>query len=142
MKIAELMTPDPECCTPEDSVVEAARIMERMDVGIVPVIESRDTRKAFGCVTDRDIVTRVVAQGKDPNVVVSLRQVMTPQIVTCSPNDDVETVAQLMREHRVRRVLVVDEHGALVGIVATADLARHLEGGEIAATLHDICQPA
>src|SRR5579884_3355060 len=69
-KITDIMTPQPECCTPDDSVIEAARVMEARDVGIVPIVESQDTRRLVGVITDRDIVLRVVAQGYDPNEIV------------------------------------------------------------------------
>jgi CBS domain-containing protein len=141
MKISEIMTADPEFCTPDDSVIDAARIMARQDVGIVPICESVETRKAIGCITDRDIVVRVVAEGKDPNVVNSLREVMTYELATCSPNDFVDDVLALMEQRQVRRVLVTDEHGSLVGIVATADLAQSLEKGKVGETIQEISEP-
>src|SRR6476469_9478687 len=76
-KITDVMTPIPQCCTPDDSIIEVARVMEQYDVGIVPIIESQDTRRILGVITDRDIVLRVVAQGRDPNEVVSVRDCMT-----------------------------------------------------------------
>src|SRR5262249_41912767 len=102
MKISEIMTPDPAFCTPDDSVIDAARIMADEDVGIVPICESVETRKAVGCITDRDIVVRVVAEGKDPNVVASLNEVMTDGLVTCAPSDDVDDVRHLMEQRQVR----------------------------------------
>ena len=142
MKISEIMTADPEFCTPDDSVIDAARIMAQKDVGIVPICESIDTRKAIGCITDRDIVVRIVAEGKDPNVINSLREVMTNEIITCSPVDDVEDVRHLMEQRQVRRVLVTDEHGSLVGIVAIADLATTVEKEKLGETLEEISEPA
>src|SRR6185369_16538160 len=96
MKISEIMTADPEMCTPDDSVIDVARIMAEHDIGFVPICESVETRRLVGCITDRDIVVRVVAEGKDPNVVSSLRTVMTHQLATCSPEDDVDDVIQMM----------------------------------------------
>src|SRR5688572_14615458 len=141
MKISEIMTADPEFCTPDDSVIDAARIMARQDVGIVPICESVETRKAIGCITDRDIVVRVVAEGKDPNVINSLREVMTHELCTCSPNDDVDDVVPLMEQRQVRRVLVTDEHGSLVGIVATADLAQNVSRETVGEAIQEISEP-
>src|SRR5512147_1339727 len=80
-KVSDIMTPIPECCTPDDSVIEVARVMEQRDVGVVPIVESQDTRRAVGIITDRDIVLRVVAMGSDPNTVISVRDVMTPEVI-------------------------------------------------------------
>jgi CBS domain-containing protein len=142
MKISEIMTADPEFCTAEDSVVDAARIMAQHDVGLVPICESIETRKAIGCITDRDIVVRVVAEGKDPNVINSLREIMTNELATCSPSDDVDDVLALMEQRQVRRVLVTDEHGSLVGVVATADIASSVEKGKVGEVMEEISEPA
>src|SRR3954471_313075 len=84
-KITDVMTPIPQCCTPDDSIIEVARVMEQYDVGIVPIIESQDARRILGVITDRDIVLRVVAQGRDPNEVVSVGDIMTSDVVSVSP---------------------------------------------------------
>ncbi len=140
MNISDLMTSNPEFVTPDDGVIDVARIMERENVGLVPVCESRETRKLCGVITDRDIVVRVVAEGRDPRSITSLREIMSQELVTCSPNDDVDTVKRLMQEHQVRRVLCTDEHGSLVGVVAQADLARSLEKEEVGETVKAISQ--
>ena len=141
MTIDEIMTTDPEFCTPDDSLIEAARLMAEHDFGIVPIVESVETRKAIGCITDRDIVVRVVAEGKDPNTVTSLREVMTPELCTCSPNDDVDDVRHLMEQRQLRRILVTDEHGSLVGVVSTADLAGSIDKAKVGETLEQISEP-
>jgi CBS domain-containing protein len=123
-KITDVMTPIPQCCTPDDSIVEVARLMEQHDVGIVPIIESQDTRRVVGVITDRDIVLRVVAEGLDPNEIVSVRDYMTNEIVGVSPDADLLHAEELMKEHRIRRVLVIDDNRCLVGIVTMADVAR------------------
>jgi CBS domain-containing protein len=140
MKIAELMTEDPSFCTAEDAVIDCARMMARDDIGMVPICESRDTRKAIGVVTDRDIVVRVVADGRDASTVLA-REAMSPDLVACSPTDDAERCRELMQEYQLHRVLVVDEHGSLVGLVATADLARAFEKEKVGETLQSIHQP-
>jgi CBS domain-containing protein len=123
-KITDVMTPIPQCCTPDDSIIEVARVMEQHDVGVVPIIESQDTRRVVGVITDRDIVLRVVAQGRDPNEIVSVRDFMTDEIVSVRPEADILHAEECMKEHQIRRVLVVDENGCIVGIVTMADLAR------------------
>jgi CBS domain-containing protein len=123
-KITDVMTPIPQCCTPDDSIVEVARLMEQHDVGIVPIIESQDTRRVVGVITDRDIVLRVVAEGLDPNEIVSVRDYMTNEIVGVSPDADLLHAEELMKEHRIRRVLAIDDNRCLVGIVTMADVAR------------------
>jgi CBS domain-containing protein len=133
-KITDVMTPIPECCTPDDSIIEVARVMEQHDVGIVPIIESQDTRRILGVITDRDIVLRVVAEGRDPNEVVSVRDVMTNEVVSVSPNADILHVEEKMKEHQIRRVLVVDDNRCLVGIVTIADLARATEDTQLGDT--------
>jgi CBS domain-containing protein len=140
MKIREIMTSDPELCTPEDTVADAARIMATCDCGMVPIVESLDTRRPVGCVTDRDIVVRVIAQGRDPRTV-TCRDVMSQELVTCGPLDEIDGVVEHMQERQVRRVLVVDEHGALGGVVATADVAQAIDKKKTGETLHAISQP-
>ena len=98
--------------------------MAQHDVGAVPIVESQDTRRVLGILTDRDLVLRVVAEGRDPNEMVSVRDIMTNEIVSVSPEADTLHVEELMKEHQVRRVLVVDQHGSIVGIVTMSDLAR------------------
>lgn len=114
----------PHCCTPDDSIIEVARVMEQNDVGIVPIIESQETRKVLGVITDRDIVLRIVAPGRDPNEIVSVRDFMTTDIVSVTANADVLHAEEKMKEHQLRRVLVIDDNGCLVGIVTVADVAR------------------
>jgi CBS domain-containing protein len=123
-QITDVMTPIPQCCTPDDSIVEVARVMEQHDVGVVPIVESQDTRRVVGVITDRDIVLRIVAQGRDPNEIVSLRDFMTNEIVSVRPEADILHAEECMKEHQIRRVLVVDENNCIVGIVTMADLAR------------------
>jgi CBS domain-containing protein len=139
--VSDIMTPIPECCTPDDSVIEVARVMEQRDVGIVPIVESQDTRRVVGVLTDRDIVLRVVAQGRDPNVVISVREVMTPEIVSCAPEDDMLECEALMKEHQIHRILVVDDRGSVVGIVTTADLARAADEAQVGDTVKSITHP-
>lgn len=124
MTVRELMTPDPSCCTMETSLEEVARMMVQCDCGEIPVVERQDLRKIVGVVTDRDIVTRAVAKGLNP-LMVSVAAVMSSPAVTIKEKDDVDEVIRLMETHQIRRVPVVDQNGAICGIVSLADIARH-----------------
>lgn len=123
MKIQDIMTRDPSCVTADDSVREAAQVMKREDVGIVPVVEAKSGRQLVGVVTDRDIAIRCIADGKDGNC--RVRDVMsTSDIATCHESDDVDDAMDAMRTEKVRRIPIVDERGSLVGIVSQADVLR------------------
>jgi CBS domain-containing protein len=126
MRIKHVMTKDPICCVPSDSAKRAAEIMRDEHAGIVPVVENEQSRTIVGVVTDRDLCMNVVAEGRDPQAV-AVGQCMTTKVVTCSPNEPVEQAMHLMREHLVRRVLVVDERRELCGIVALADVVKRAE---------------
>jgi CBS domain-containing protein len=122
MKIQDIMTRDPSCVTSDASVREAAQVMKREDVGIVPVVE-QSGRRLVGVVTDRDIAIRCIAEGKDGTC--RVRDVMsTDDIATCRESDDVDNVMDAMRTEKVRRIPIVDERGSLVGIVSQADVLR------------------
>lgn len=120
MKASDLMTPDPACITPNDSVQDAARMMGSYNVGSLPVVEGGDNKRLVGIVTDRDLALGVIGEGRfDAKV----GDVMTPNPSTVRGDEDTESVARIMAEEQVRRVPVVDERGAVVGMIAQADLA-------------------
>lgn len=138
MKIQDVMTRDPRCVTPDASAREAAQIMREEDVGIVPVVEGS---RLVGLVTDRDLAVRVVADGRDGNTTV--RDVMSSErIATCRPDEDLERAMETMAREQVRRIPIVDERGALVGIVAQADVVRKASDDRKAEeTVERISQP-
>lgn len=117
--IKEVMTRDVRACEPNATVVEAAKVMAREDVGPVPIVEDG---RLVGIVTDRDIVVRVVAEGRDPNAT-TVKEIASTDLVTVSPDEDLDEALNLLAEHQVRRLPVV-ESDRLVGIVAQADIAR------------------
>jgi CBS domain-containing protein len=117
--IKEVMTRDVRACEPNATVAEAAKLMAQEDVGPVPIVE--DGRLA-GLVTDRDIVVRVVAEGRDPNTT-TVGEIASTELVTVSPDNDLDEALKLLAERQVRRLPVV-EGDRLVGIVAQADIAR------------------
>jgi CBS domain-containing protein len=124
------MTKEPACLVPSETVVRAAQLMKGEDVGPVLVVANKGDRKLVGIVTDRDLALNVVAEGKDPNAV-SVKDVMSADLVTCGPDDSVSRVMKLMRNNQVRRIPVVDEDDRLIGIIAQADIARQMSDGEV-----------
>jgi CBS domain-containing protein len=137
MRVAEIMTESPACCSQDDTVQQAARLMEQHDCGCLPVVDG--DQRVTGVVTDRDIACRCVAQGKDATTPVS--EVMTAQASCCGPEDDAAEAARIMAEGKVRRVPVVDGDGRVVGMVAQADLARHRDEREVGEVVEDVSQP-
>ncbi|HEY7235719.1 MAG TPA: CBS domain-containing protein [Gemmatimonadaceae bacterium] len=127
MKVQEVMTRNPLCVTPGDSIRDAAQLMKRHGIGIVPVVNEKRSNRLVGVVTDRDIAIRVIAEGLDGNARVS--DVMsTDDIATCAADDEVQEAMETMATEQVRRIPIVDERGSLLGIVAQADIVR--KGGD------------
>lgn len=121
-KLRDLMTTDPVTCQTDATIAEVARLMKERDIGNVLVMRG-DT--VSGIVTDRDIVVRGLAEGRDTSAFVG--DVCTGDLVTLSPDDDVTKAVKLMRERAVRRLPVV-EGGRPVGIVSIGDLAIESNG--------------
>ena len=121
-KCREVMTKDPASCNASETVTKVASLMKQHDVGSVPVAESD---RLVGIVTDRDIVLKVVAAGRNPEQT-SVRDAMTPNPVCCKEDDDLEHALKLMKERQVRRMPIVDGSGRLSGIIAQADVATRL----------------
>lgn len=120
-KVESVMRRDPVCCTPDEGVVECARMMEQEDVGMIAVVESRDTRKLVGVVTDRDICIEVVGAGRDPTEC-TVEDCMTDELFTVKASDDLGQALELMARERIRRVPVVDDGGAIVGVVEQPEI--------------------
>ena len=141
MRIQDIMTRNPACVTGDATVREAAQVMLREEVGLVPVIKGSGDNTLVGVVTDRDIAIRCVAEGKDGTC--RVRDVMSADdLATCSQNDDVESVMGAMRAEKVRRIPIVDERGSLVGIVSQADVAMKAKNeGAVEDTLEKISEP-
>ncbi|HET6579121.1 MAG TPA: CBS domain-containing protein [Gemmatimonadales bacterium] len=143
MKARELMSAQPACCTPDDSIQEAARLMRDGDCGCVPVVENKRDNRLLGVITDRDIACRCTAEGKGPETPVSHTMSQNPKC--CGPDDDVEVVERIMAAEQVRRVPVVDARGCCVGIIAQADLAvneRAASDSEVGRVVERISEPA
>ena len=124
-KCSEVMTRDPVCATPGDSITRVAQTMKQQDVGSVPVVDSAEGRKLVGIVTDRDIVVKVLATGRGVENA-TVRDAMTNNPASCRDNEDVDRALSLMAERQVRRMPIVDGDGRLVGIIAQADVATRV----------------
>ena len=119
-KVSDVMTARPRAVTPQTPVTEVAQLMEAEDVGSIPVVEDD---RLVGIVTDRDIVVRAIAKGKDPKGMPA-SEVSSRELVTVHPDDDLSDALELMARHQVRRVAVTAEDERLVGVVSQADVAR------------------
>jgi CBS domain-containing protein len=146
MKAKELMTPGPACVTATDTVQRAAMLMEEHDCGCIPVVESTGSDRVIGVITDRDIAVRGVGKGRNGDTMV--RDLMTTDVASCTPESDMNDVARVMTDRQIRRVVIVDADGACVGIVAQADLARAADSRgeiterEVARVVERISEPA
>ena len=146
MLAQELMTKDPACVTPDDTLQRVAQLMSENDCGCIPVVEGRGQTRIVGVITDRDIALRGVAKGKSADSVVL--DVMTRDVASCPPDADLRTIERTMAERQIRRVVIADADGCCVGIVSQADLARaagrgqDVEEREVAKVVEIISQPA
>jgi len=117
--LKEIMTRNPITVRPDDSAQKAASLMKESHVGPIPVLDQES--KLIGMVTDRDLAIKIVAEGRPADTKVS--DVMSSNLFTCGPDDNVKEAIKMMETHQVRRVPIVDDQGHLLGIVAQADLA-------------------
>lgn len=142
MRIKEVMSADPTCCTPSDTAQAAAKIMRDEDTGIIPVIENEQSQKLVGVVTDRDLCMNVVAEGRDPRSV-RVAECMTSPAVACPPDAPIVKATKAMKEHQVRRIPVIDAEQKIQGIVSMADVVRHgrLDTVDTLQTLKSVSEP-
>ncbi len=122
MKVSDVMTPDPICCTPKDTAEKAAKILRDHNIGSVPVVLDHKSRQLIGIITDRDLCVTVVASGLEPKAT-PIKRFVTSNPVTCQGDDSLDTCVSAMQTYQVRRIPVVDAEGRCIGIVAQADLA-------------------
>jgi CBS domain-containing protein len=138
MKLTEIMTRNPAVCSEDTAVQEVARTMVSRDCGALPV--ARAGGAPSGIITDRDVVVRAVAAGKNP-LTLTARDCMTSPAITIREDASVEECTELMQAKKIRRILVVDSSGALVGIVAQADIARHASRKDAGELVRDVSGP-
>ena len=135
--VREVMTANPKCLSEKDSLREAARIMRDQDTGVVPIV---DGRRIVGLITDRDIVVRAIADGKDLDSV-RVTEVMTKSVRTVKEDTPINEVLSLMSSAEVRRVPVVNDKNEIVGIVSIGDVAEKTsKDGKVGKAIEDISQ--
>ena len=139
MQVFEAMTPEVTTVGPDTTLMEAARLMRENGIGPLPVTEGE---RLLGILTDRDIAIRATAEGLDPGAT-PVRQVMTPEVVTCFEGDDIRKAAEIMQQAQVRRLLVVDGDGRLAGIVSLGDIALQTGDDQLSGqTLERVSEPS
>jgi CBS domain-containing protein len=128
-KCNEVMTKNPVCCLPNDTVSKVAQLMKSKNIGPVPIIENEQTKKLIGIVTDRDLALKIVAEERDPKST-KAEEVMTRKVLTCRAEDDLQKALDAMSRHKLRRIPVVDNNNGIVGIIAQADVATRVDQPE------------
>jgi CBS domain-containing protein len=132
------MTGNFEMISSSDRIVEAAKKMKLLNVGVLPITEGN---KIVGVITDRDIVIRALAEGKDLNST-AVKDVMSLEIARCSSEDSIEEVANIMKEKKLRRLIVLNSENIPVGIVSLGDIAAKAHSEQLVGqTLEAVSQP-
>jgi len=140
-KCRDIMTKDPAFCQANDTVAIAAKLMEKHNIGVLPVVANLHTVKLAGILTDRDLAMKMIADERDPHKTL-VREVMSHPVVTCSPDDDYHVALDLMEKHQVKRIPAVDNSGRVVGMISQADIAlRVADRAEIAELVTSIAEP-
>ena len=135
MKVKEVMTSNLEFVQPNDSLKMAAQKMKERDIGFLPVYEGDEL---IGVLTDRDLAVRAVASGLNPDAIVG-RELVTSPVVHCYEDQNVEEAARLMRDNRIRRLVVLDrQNNQPVGVVSLGDLSRNVKEKTAGQTLERI----
>ena len=136
-KVHQVMSDSPRCVTPQTPLSEAAELMASEDIGSLPVL---DGEQLAGMVTDRDIVVRAIAKGKDPRGM-PVSEVASRKLVTVHADDDLSDALKLMASQQVRRLPVVDEDNRLVGVLAQADIAATANEKTVGEMVEEISKP-
>ena len=147
MKVKELMTPDAKAIWLTESLADAARLMWENDCGVLPII--KDGRKVIGLITDRDVCMAAAMRDTHPSAI-SVEEVMTGQVYAVNPEDNIDQALQVMQQHRIRRLPVINPEGELEGVLSMNDIVLHaaqdaevedtIEYGDVVKTYQAICQ--
>jgi CBS domain-containing protein len=136
MRCEELMTTEVRVLGPARAVRDAARVMRDFNIGFVPICD--DSQSLVGVLTDRDVTVRVVAE--DRPVDTAVEEVMTEEVVTCRPEDDLARAEELMRVNQKARLVCVDEAGRVAGVISYADIAQYEDERRAGELLGDITE--
>ncbi len=128
MLCQDVMTRNPQCCSPGDSAQRAAKMMKVQNVGSLPVCSSHESKRLVGIITDRDLCLGIVAEARAPGT--PIESCMSRDPVTCRSDEDLEVAVSRMEANQVRRIPVLDQNGALVGIISQADIATRTRSPE------------
>ncbi len=139
MRCQDIMSKNPATLSIEATVLEAARLMAEKDVGFIPLVDKSGV--AIGTVTDRDIVVRCVAKGNDCRVA-KLSDFGGNDVVFCLPEDDISKARQLMKEHKIQRILVCDRQNKPAGVISLQDLAESEDEGTVGETVQKVKEGA
>jgi CBS domain-containing protein len=139
MKVRDVMTRSPTCCTPDTSLFVVARLMIDCDCGAIPVVDLPEG-KPIGMITDRDIVMRAIAVGRDP-MYLKARDCMTASAITVTEDTSLHDCLELLELGQIRRVIVVDSFGRCCGIVSQADIAAHASKRQAGDLLRHVSHP-
>lgn len=131
----DVMTANPQCCSPETPLNEVANLMVEADCGEIPVVDA--SNRLIGVVTDRDIVCRIVAKGKNPSASTA-QEAMTQPVVAVLADTTLDDVVSVMEENQIRRVPVVDAAGCCCGIIAQADVAMVAHKSEVGELVREV----
>lgn len=135
------MTANPTCCVPDDTVDRVAQMMKSENVGSIPVVENWNSKKVVGVITDRDLVLRILAVNDDKQNVL-VESVMTREPITCYEADNLNKAVEAMSEYQIRRIPIIDKNEEIVGIIAQADVAIHLDNHDkVGQMIGKISQP-
>jgi CBS domain-containing protein len=135
--IRDVMTARPRSVTRDTTLNQVAELMEAEDVGVIPVVEGE---RVVGMVTDRDIVVRAIAQGRDPRET-RVSDIASQDVVTVTPDHDLSDALKLMAQYQVRRLAVTDDENRLLGVVSQADVALEAKEKHAGEMLEDISRP-
>lgn len=136
-KVSDVMTARPRAVSPDTPLSQVAELMESEDIGAIPIL---DGDKLAGMITDRDIVIRAVAKGKDPRGMPA-REISSRDVVTVRPDSNLSEALELMAGHQVRRLPVVDEDNRLLGVVSQADIALGAREKAVGEMVEEISKP-
>jgi CBS domain-containing protein len=138
MTIKQIMTPNVEIISPDITVKDAAQKMKSLDVGVLPVGSQDDV---IGMITDRDITIRCTASGKAPDQV-KVSDCMTKEVKFCYEDASINDASKLMRENKIRRLIVLDKDKKVCGIISLGDLVVDGDTKLAAQALKDISKPS
>ncbi len=135
--VRDIMTPNAECAQANETLVDAARKMQQLNVGSLPICG--DDNRLKGMLTDRDIVVKIVAEGRDPSSVTVIEMADQQEVITIGADDPIDEALATMSRARVRRLPVIDGHD-LVGMVSQADIARNIDEEKVGDLVEAISQ--